>query len=420
MGWKRPLVLLVCAAFAISPPPCVGVAESVDALFTEADYISDYEAFWDTLETCYPYWGVLGRAGIDTEAVRTRGRERLEASIAANEGFSGFYRVIMQTCADLDYFAHLGPVDARQYYRVLESMTSYESPYIYQDWFDVLYGQKTADLYARLAEATEARASGGQPHTTVSSRLFPDERVGYIRFGSFDAFAVEQDAKEIATFLEKTKGYDHVIIDISRNPGGSTNYWLLNIVRPLGGAYSFDHHVFFTKEAAERLPILSPTQTLTPIAELPAGVIFEHPEDRAGLDFFSLSSWNVDFGEPEIQHNAKRWVLIGPRTYSAAEQFAVFCKETGWATLVGTATGGDGITTIMPSYAALPNTGLLVRFTAGYALNSDGTCNAESGTVPDIACEPWESPLLACLRLLEAEGVPTDKLKRDQSLRMPY
>ena len=35
------------------------------------------------------------------------------------------------------------------------------------------------------------------------------------------------------------------------------------------------------------------------------------------------------------------WLLVGPQVYSSAESFAVFCKQTGFATLVGQPTGGS-------------------------------------------------------------------------------
>jgi len=44
----------------------------------------------------------------------------------------------------------------------------------------------------------------------------------------------------------------------------------------------------------------------------------------------------------EKQFNGKIWVLTNPKVYSSSENFIMFCKNTGFATLVGTSTGGDG------------------------------------------------------------------------------
>ncbi|MFL0251327.1 S41 family peptidase [Clostridium neuense] len=63
--------------------------------------------------------------------------------------------------------------------------------------------------------------------------------------------------------------------------------------------------------------------------------------------------------------------------------FAVFSKSTGFATLVGEKTGGDGIA-MDPILCALPNSGYVFRFPVDMGLTSDGTCNFEHKTEPDI------------------------------------
>ena len=68
------------------------------------------------------------------------------------------------------------------------------------------------------------------------------------------------------------------------------------------------------------------------------------------------------------------------------ESFAAFSKETKWATLVGTTTGGDGIG-MTPAVASLPNSGLVFRFPMSMGINSDGTINEETHTKPDIFAE---------------------------------
>lgn len=87
---------------------------------------------------------------------------------------------------------------------------------------------------------------------------------------------------------------------------------------------------------------------------------------------------------------------IDEKVYSSAETFAMFCKDTGFATLVGTITGGNG-GELDPLYLALPHSGFIFRFNVLYTLNSDGTCNAETGTKPDIYILPKQNALQICL-----------------------
>ena len=96
--------------------------------------------------------------------------------------------------------------------------------------------------------------------------------------------------------------------------------------------------------------------------------------------------------------DAKRWVIVSGYVYSSSEKFAIYCKSTGWATLVGTTTGGDGIG-VTPVFAKLDRTGLLIRFTADVGLNpTTGQPSAFSGTVPD-----YPGGLDACLELIRSQ-----------------
>jgi hypothetical protein len=63
--------------------------------------------------------------------------------------------------------------------------------------------------------------------------------------------------------------------------------------------------------------------------------------------------------------------------------FALFCKETGFATLYGTHSAGDGISDF-PIYYILPNSKLLDRFTPGMGIEYTGRANEEVRVQPDV------------------------------------
>ena len=98
----------------------------------------------------------------------------------------------------------------------------------------------------------------------------------------------------------------------------------------------------------------------------------------------------------------KIWVLIDQGNYSAADNFAYFCKETGFATLVGTTTRGNGIG-FQPAAMALPYSGLMIYYEQYLSYNPDGTCNGTRGTLPDIVASPGQTPLLACWQAIQSE-----------------
>ena len=106
-------------------------------------------------------------------------------------------------------------------------------------------------------------------------------------------------------------------------------------------------------------------------------------------------------GEDRAIHtDAKRWVLTDEYVYSAADGFAGFCKQTGWATLIGRRTRGDG-GSAAPCLIRLPETGLLMRFTVTADANSEGKLNTLYGTIPDIPSKPSETPRDTLLRVID-------------------
>ena len=93
----------------------------------------------------------------------------------------------------------------------------------------------------------------------------------------------------------------------------------------------------------------------------------------------------------------KIWLLVSGDNYSSSEYAAMFSKASGFATLVGETTGGDGIGTD-PVYLILPNSGLVVQYSPMYGVTADGTGSEEYGTTPDIVSSTGESALDTCLK----------------------
>ena len=132
--------------------------------------------------------------------------------------------------------------------------------------------------------------------------------------------------------------------------------------------------------------------------------------DLIGLDHYHVTSMILPYEDEDseslsLNKNIKRWVLISGQVYSASEKFASFCKATGWATLVGTTTPGDGLGTT-PILILLPDSGLLVRFSYFVGENPDGSINAVRGTCPDEICIKGTLPLDRCLELIRKEQLP--------------
>lgn len=77
------------------------------------------------------------------------------------------------------------------------------------------------------------------------------------------------------------------------------------------------------------------------------------------------------------------YVLIDERVYQRNEDFAAFCKNSGFATLVGKTTSGINHH-FEDIFYSLPNSGILLSMRNLISLNNDGTIRVEAYVVPDI------------------------------------
>ena len=83
-----------------------------------------------------------------------------------------------------------------------------------------------------------------------------------------------------------------------------------------------------------------------------------------------------------------------------------FAKGNEPCTLVGTQTGGVSGTMTPPANmtAAMPNSGMMMRYAPFYFINEDGTCLNVEGTHPDIEIGPEETPMERCLQEIAKLG----------------
>lgn len=219
---------------------------------------------------------------------------------------------------------------------------------------------------------------------TYNCGIIRDGKVAYIKLYSFDSFRVDKDHNGIYSFLENIKDYPYLIIDIRGNGGGDTRYWENNIVSPLiskpckANTYCVFRGDYIKPFIRIRFPLL-----LKNIKELPKGL--KYPNNLKDFQSCTIGGNEVN-PKGIIRFKGKIFLLVDDNVFSSSESFAVFSKSTGFAKLIGTTTGGDGIG-IDPCIAALPNSGLIFRFPIDMGLNPDGRPNEEFHTTPDIFVE---------------------------------
>lgn len=401
---KRSRCTMICKAL-IALLTCVGVmagcANAIDSKgpidiepvetarteFTKEELLADYDRLWEMLEEDYIYFPVLESRGVDVSALKETARQQLSDRVTT---LNGFYYLLDDVFGKMQYFAHLGLVtpDAFAVYQKY-----YNEGNDTNGWQIYLRDPQTNAVYAYLNGTLSSgwTSSGGDVDgpREVEAAYDADRKAVTFVITTFSDAVLERDSSFVSDYLISLGDVeiDHIIFDISGNGGGTDLYWRDNIVAPFGGTYEWLTYLYLRDTSLTRnyfFPYTDPK----PVSEISNHILPDFVEELELTHFIGNEarlSNEATLGENALA--AKRWVIIDERVYSAADSFGAFCKATGWATLVGQTTLGDGQGT-SPVLIALPNTGLLVRFSCLAAETPDGTLNAVKGTAPDIPVDP--------------------------------
>lgn len=96
--------------------------------------------------------------------------------------------------------------------------------------------------------------------------------------------------------------------------------------------------------------------------------------------------------EDTLSFDGKIYLLVDGNSFSASEDFAQFCKRTGFAEIVGNNTGGGAAAFLSPHYFCLPESKIIFSLEVETVLNLNGTMSEELGTEPDIKMKIKPTP----------------------------
>lgn len=395
--------------------------------------LADYEYMWKVLNSSFPVRGIMRRLGYDWNEIYARHKERVVNTLDD----LGFCRAMAGVFEDFKdrgtdrFFAHIRlfePARFRDYQKTYKafSMGAWEkfNPAEFQPWLDAVNQEVSECFYSRFddtaadgkfywkGQAPEKLVEGASPvfgdnekDVNVLCSMLSDD-VALIEVKTLNMLRLAGDREIVFDFYCRHKGCKHLILDFRKNGGGATDYWQKLLVAPTIGkemhnanyitlTVSEENREFIRCGYNECKELGDEEGKVKPISRLPHLPNFEK-DDLDQLTHFLERGYTI---EPDAEHHfgcEKVWLLVSNKVYSSSEAFAVFCKTTGYATVVGERTGGDGIG-IAPFHAVLPQSGLVIRYSGENGLNADGSSNAEHCTVPDILCDPDEA-LEVCLR----------------------
>uniref|UniRef100_UPI004057C97E S41 family peptidase n=1 Tax=Acetatifactor sp. TaxID=1872090 RepID=UPI004057C97E len=382
---------------------------------TPEQKLADFEALCTILKENYPFWKEAENAGIDKDALYATYRTNIQNAKTDIQ----FFKEINYFLKEFRGLGHLSVLDGYMYLLYSDTLTAGEEVLTAKEaqavepLIAVLTNPISESTYSLLDQSHEGfRSTVGlkeeyqntpltndiEESTNLTTSIldnFDNEKTAYLKIASFALANYQQDQAIIEHFFAEIEGIPNLIIDLRGNGGGSDLYWEDLLVAPN------------VKESllSERYYLLNVNEITEEYID--ANVISTESIPSAQDNFLSqytddFSHYTKDttiFAPAEHPYTGNIYILIDEDVYSSAENFVIFCKNTGFATLVGTATGGDG-GIADPMLFSLPNSGLIVRFSIFYGLNADGSGNEANGTVPDIAIAEDENALDKCLSII--------------------
>lgn len=451
-GLKQGMLYLICAAVIISSPSTVSAGngqtdvedtgeqppslrKEIQKLkkgnwvnLTTQQKLEDLDILYQTLKDNYPYFHVLRRMrNVDLEEKYRTARKE----ISRGGTDIAFYQQLDAFINSNDQIGHL-MLDNPYWYE--DSASSYKS--LAKDYpemermqkFSTAYNNdKSVENYGKMkaitdpaynkvmayydaAETAQDTGTGSAADNVrthidnVQTRIIQEGRIAYIKIDSLlPSNVYGEDKKQLFDFYGTVKDYDNVIFDFTDNGGGSMNYFNDLIVSPNIDT-TLKCNAYKLIKAGENNGIFLDFNDYRPISEFP-GLPLMNQDDLSDVDLFHEIEYTTEPLGKEKMLKGKLWLLVSDTVFSSSEYAAMFSKATGFMTLVGTRTGGEGIGSD-PLPIILPNSGLIVQYAAEYGALPDGSGSQEYGTMPDILSPEGESALDTCLRAIGQDPRP--------------
>lgn len=218
-------------------------------------------------------------------------------------------------------------------------------------------------------------------------------KIGYIYIPQMISYYnMGNDIELIDEYLNNIKEYQALIIDIRGNGGGDSYYWISYLVPKLIDKVYENTNYSFWKDGEIINNYLKKSKVkystgFGEVKDLDTTKLVNLPvEVKEDFKYYSKNTMEISPSEDSINFKGNIYLLVDKGVYSSSEAFASFAKQTGFATLIGERTGGDGIGSD-PLLHMLPNSGYVFRFSKDMGTTADGTSNEEFKTEPDYLIE---------------------------------
>lgn len=384
MKFKRIIAILMMLSIVLIS--CTSEELEVEGLTME-ERLDDFDYLYELIANNYPLLKVNERQnGINWLDERVEFEEKIKKTTTDQEFLIEVKNIVRRLNNN-----HTHVVDRNYLLELYEFYGDDELGDVFKEWTDIIeddtvmewYNINSDDLAITSESNTNHRPLNRQTYST--SIIVPDE-VAYLKIKDMmiGFEELESIAEDLRSFFNEVSEYDKLIIDIRGNPGGNDLYWRYGVVPPLiKDRITVENYYFVRGSYAKKFYESGGAGNLYPLSQLDANIMEKLPEEvKTDFQYYGIRNMTIEPLEP-VGFKGKIFLLIDDKVFSSADGFAAFAKDSGFATLIGVPTMGDGLSW-NPLLASLPNSGIVIRFSGALAINRDGTINAEVGTTPHI------------------------------------
>lgn len=374
---------------------------------SKSEMIGDFEYLFKELKESYPFFEVLKRK---YEIDFLKNHDTYLKKVRACKTEADFIKTLNEVMADLHNY-HAKIADSAYVYATLKYYSqNWNQPSIYYEFLN-LNRQVVRNRYgldgvqsqsgAGLIKRKQSKTADSKANISLESQgdmaILKISQMG-------DMNHIDQDEKVLDEFLKNKHMYKALVIDIRDNVGGNMEYWQNFLLPKLTkNPKQVVNHMFFKDSPKIRLLLQDNTLNMENLSNVDiTGIRLDHAEDLKDFAYYikDTISINPDETKRDNGYEGPIFLLVDEGVFSAAEGFASFIKNTEFATIVGSQTGGDGITLGVIN-SVLPNSGLVFTYTNTLGYDPTGQINEENPTKPDIETTSYRQSIETIEKMIE-------------------
>ena len=414
-------------------------------------FLEEFDYLTQLMEDTFPYFGVAERRlGIDIRKLATKARTIIKNYPYSLQEFAADLGITLEDMPEMDehvfwsiisheflnhfnLLAHIG-VNRFDVHDILNPF-SYDPDFPLSEFYYLAFNNTiTQDFYEnqkrlfeqlpheqdslfyfifrRNPDDVDMETPLTHPVVEITTEILEESHIAYVSISNFMTDDLHHYYDILIEFYREIQDYDHLIIDIRDNYGGSPAFWKFLIMYQLwmdrSNMPNMPLYAFFNGSELDRflaeahiearlatggLSVYVPETNLLPIDEvlesssLPEVNELDLQDLAYGVRFntslvnFARHTANIPGVLSTHPFAGNIWLLTNEESRSAAALFARHAKYMDFATLVGESTGG-WYTTGPRAFFSLPTTGIVVTWDIDYLVDQYGRALEEFPTTP--------------------------------------